>query len=111
MGLYAHPIFSKTGGWPATVVRMVDAKSAEQGFFRSRLPSFKPEEIDYIRGTSDIFGLNHYSTYLFYRNASTVNKYPKPSLEDDVGVGYYQPNEWSYKEGDFVKVSILNMIQ
>lgn len=106
MGIYAHPIFSEAGGWPQVVVDRVAARSTQQGFPRSRLPQFTPEEIDYIRGTADLFGLNHYSTYYVYRNESTLNKYPQPSYKDDLGVVQYQLEEWSYTKGDFVAVCV-----
>lgn len=40
----------------------VAARSEKEGFKRSRLPSFTTEEIENIRGTSDFFGINHYSS-------------------------------------------------
>lgn len=37
-------------------------RSAREGFRRSRLPTFTSEEVNFIKGTSDYFGLNHYSS-------------------------------------------------
>lgn len=62
VGLYAHPIFSKNGGFPERVVKKVAKKSAEQGYSTSRLPEFTPEEIELVKGSSDFYGFNHYST-------------------------------------------------
>lgn len=72
----------------------VAAKSAAQGFARSRLPEFTPEEVDYVRGTSDYFGLNHYSTYIAYRNESVYGSHKSPSYYDDINVQIYQKDEW-----------------
>ncbi|XP_028155804.1 myrosinase 1-like [Ostrinia furnacalis] len=93
VGQYAHPIFSTTGDWPPVMKERIAAKSAEQGFFRSRLPAFSPEEVEYIRGSSDFFGLNHYTTYYVYRNESSTN-FAVPSFEDDIGADRYQLQEW-----------------
>ncbi|CAG4943882.1 unnamed protein product [Colias eurytheme] len=93
-GQYAHPIFSAVGDYPAVMKERIAKKSREQGFFRSRLPSFTPEEILYIRGTSDMFGLNHYSSHYTYRNGSEMNYFESPSFGDDLGVRSFQPSEW-----------------
>ncbi|KAG6457619.1 hypothetical protein O3G_MSEX010370 [Manduca sexta] len=82
----------------------VAAKSAAQGFARSRLVELSPEEVEYIRGTSDIFGLNHYVSFLVYRNESVYGSYDIPSFSDDLEVGLYQKNEWLIGESDFTKV-------
>ena len=106
-GAWAHPIFSETGDFPKRFKEKIAAKSAEQGFFRSRLPKFTPEEVEYIRGTSDFFGLNHYSTYLVYRNESDVGRYDIPSFNDDLGNVHYQPDHWEHGASDFLKVLLL----
>ncbi|CAK1544188.1 unnamed protein product [Leptosia nina] len=93
-GQYAHPIFSESGDWPAVMKEKVAAKSLEQGFFSSRLPEFTQAEIDMIKGSSDFFGLNQYTTALVYRNESVNGKYPVPSYYDDIGAVLYQPEEW-----------------
>ncbi|XP_037297612.1 lactase-phlorizin hydrolase [Manduca sexta] len=100
-GQYAHPIFSKTGGYPEVMKQKISKKSAEQGFYRSRLPEFSQEEVEYVKGTSDLFGLNHYSTRLVYRNESTVGYYDTPSYDDDLGVQTYQKEEWRIGESIF----------
>ncbi|CAH2240549.1 jg21023, partial [Pararge aegeria aegeria] len=102
-GQYAHPIFSESGDFPPVMKQRIAARSLEQGFPKSRLPEFTPEEIEYIRGSSDIFGLNHYFSYSVYRNESVYGKYKSPSLLDDVGVVLYQPPEWQIGESEKVK--------
>ncbi|KAL0849504.1 hypothetical protein ABMA28_013781 [Loxostege sticticalis] len=100
LGQYAHPIFSKTGDWPHIMKEKIASKSAEQGFFRSRLPELSTQEVEFIRGTSDFFGINHYTTYYVYRNESFAH-FPVPSFEGDLEVSLFQPKEW-LKEGDGV---------
>ncbi|XP_022827475.1 myrosinase 1-like isoform X1 [Spodoptera litura] len=90
VGFYSHPIFSTTGGLPERVVKRVAERSAQQGFPRSRLPEFTPEEIEYIKGTSDFFGFNHYSTLFYTANSYKPGMYEIPSYNDDIGaVGTY----------------------
>ncbi|KAJ9579871.1 hypothetical protein L9F63_004473, partial [Diploptera punctata] len=64
LDLYAHPIFSKEGDYPALVKEIVANNSAARGFRRSRLPALSRQEITHIQGTYDFFGLNHYSTII-----------------------------------------------
>lgn len=42
----------------------VAERSKKEGFKKSRLPEFSKEEIDYVKGTYDFYGLNHYTTFL-----------------------------------------------
>ncbi|XP_063629177.1 myrosinase 1-like [Cydia splendana] len=62
IGRYAHAVFSAEGGWPPALERYIAQKSAEEGEPRSRLPAFTQEEIELIRGSSDMFAINHYAT-------------------------------------------------
>ncbi|XP_028175784.1 myrosinase 1-like [Ostrinia furnacalis] len=85
VGLYSHPIFTKKGGFPDSVVRLVAEKSKEQGYLESRLPEFTEEEIEFVKGTSDFFGFNHYSTKFVSRKSYKPGMYPIPSHDDDLG--------------------------
>ncbi|GBP55852.1 Lactase-phlorizin hydrolase [Eumeta japonica] len=104
VGKYAHPIFSKSGDFPPAMKNRIAEKSSEQGFPRSRLPEFTEEEIEYVRGTSDFFGLNHYTTYLVYRNESVQNLYDVPSFYGDSDTGAYQDAEWEDAASVWLKV-------
>ncbi|CAB3227756.1 unnamed protein product [Arctia plantaginis] len=85
VGLYSHPIFSTTGGFPKDAVKRVAEKSAQQGFPRTRLPQLTHEEAEYIKGTSDFFGFNHYSTKFYTEKGYTQGSFPIPSYDDDIG--------------------------
>ncbi|CAH2231810.1 jg3612, partial [Pararge aegeria aegeria] len=92
-GLYAEPIFSANGGFPPEFSEIVAKKSAEQGYRRSRMPEFTDEEREFVRGSADFFGVNHYTGCLV--SATQYKRvYPVPSLYDDAGVGLYVPPEW-----------------
>lgn len=49
-GLFAHPIFSKTGDYPPLVRQIVDQNSAKEGRVRSRLPRFSEDEMNQLKG-------------------------------------------------------------
>lgn len=60
LGIFAHPIFVN-GDYPDVVKSIVGNRSEAAGI-ASRLPSFTEEEKIMIKGSYDLFGLNHYST-------------------------------------------------
>nr|CAD7593610.1 unnamed protein product [Timema genevievae] len=64
LGWYAHPIFSTDGDYPAVMKERVAASSTAQGLTSSRLPEFGDTWVNYIKGTHDFFGLNHYTSSL-----------------------------------------------
>ncbi|CAH2104423.1 unnamed protein product [Euphydryas editha] len=101
-GIYANPIFSKKGDFPEVIKQRVAVKSMIQGFPRSRLPEFTSKEVEFIKGTSDFFGLNHYSSALIYRNESVYGYYNQPSLNDDTNVISYEDSSW---EGYYIKIA------
>ncbi|GFG30514.1 hypothetical protein Cfor_08137, partial [Coptotermes formosanus] len=63
IGWVLHPIYSATGDYPPVMKEWLAKKSKEEGYSRSRLPSFTKEEIELVRGTWDYLGLNHYTVY------------------------------------------------
>ncbi|CAG9784228.1 unnamed protein product [Diatraea saccharalis] len=102
LGIYAHPIFSTAGDFPPIMKQKISAKSAAQGFYRSRLPEFTKDEIEMVRGSSDFFGLNHYTTHIAYKNES-LQFSDKPSFYDDLGVASYQLGEWPGSASSWLK--------
>lgn len=63
-GWMANPIFSKDGDYPKIMKERIYDNSILEGFQKSHLPSFSPEEVATIRGSSDYFGLNYYTSRL-----------------------------------------------
>ncbi|XP_023950090.2 myrosinase 1-like isoform X2 [Bicyclus anynana] len=104
IGLYSHPIFSSKGGFPDRVVKRVAAKSAEQGYSRSRLPEFTLEEIEYVKGTSDFYGFNHYSTRFYTRDTYKSGSNPIPSYDDDIGADF---TYLDYEKGALPHVTVI----
>ncbi|KAJ8710543.1 hypothetical protein PYW08_009058 [Mythimna loreyi] len=66
-GRYAHAIFSKEGGWPRKLEKLLNDNAKKEGYWHPRLPPFTPEEIELVRGTYDFYALNHYTTRLVRR--------------------------------------------
>ncbi|XP_072945303.1 myrosinase 1-like isoform X2 [Epargyreus clarus] len=103
VGWYAHPVYSAEGNYPPDLIRLVDEKSRQQNYTRSRLPKFSPEEVVYIRGTADFFGLNHYTTYMLSMADGEVGKIP--SHENDIGIVRVQDASWpSMSSSSWLKV-------
>uniref|UniRef100_A0A665VBI9 beta-glucosidase n=1 Tax=Echeneis naucrates TaxID=173247 RepID=A0A665VBI9_ECHNA len=65
LGWFAHPIF-KNGDYPDAMKWQVGNKSELQTLSESRLPSFNEEEKSFIRGTADVFCINHYTTKIVH---------------------------------------------
>ncbi|KAL5292525.1 LCT.2 family protein [Megaselia abdita] len=87
LGWFGHPIFSKKGNYPEIMIDRIKALSKEQGFSKSRLPEFTPEEIKFIKGSSDFFGINHYTTWDVTKNSyNNSGNFPIPSFNHDMGV-------------------------
>ncbi|XP_047456730.1 lactase-phlorizin hydrolase-like [Mugil cephalus] len=79
LGWFAHPIF-KNGDYPEIMKWQVANKSDLLGISESRLPSFTEEEKKLIKGTADMFCINHYTTKI----ASHITApFDPPSYESD----------------------------
>lgn len=107
--MYAEPIFSKDGGFPKELVERIAQKSKQQGFTASRLPQFTEQEKEFVRGTFDFFGLNHYTAFLISAN-KYKRVYPKPSLSDDLDVGMHIPDEWLKSASSWLTVSLISIM-
>lgn len=108
MGWFAHPIFSKNGDYPQVMIDRIEAHSKEQGFSRSRLPTFTQDEIERIRNTSDFFGLNSYTTVLVTRNdRNNSANFPIPSFNHDMGVVESFDENWPKTPSPWLHVSIF----
>lgn len=66
--MYSHPIFSKEGGWPQVMEKIIAEKSKKEGLNHSRLPPFTQEEIELIRGLN-----NSYFAIILLKNIGTAN--------------------------------------
>lgn len=96
------------GDYPNSMKTIIGRRSQQQGFSRSRLPEFSKEEIDYIKGTVDLLGVNIYTANLA-RPASDPNIDAMGS-EVDSEVEVFQPEDWPSAASSWLKVKQLCLI-
>lgn len=100
VGWTMHPVYSKEGDYPQVMKEMIAKKSMEQGFMRSRLPSFDEDWIKYIRGASDFLAVNHYTSQLVTNGTMGLI----PSQENDVGVLALADPFWKKSASKWLRV-------
>ncbi|XP_055911465.1 myrosinase 1-like [Eupeodes corollae] len=100
LGLLAHPIFSKTGGYPDVMIMDIGANSQKEGRIRSRLPSFKGKWRDIVKGSADFLGLNYYSSR-YIKPASKPNGV-SPSWERDFNCDASIDPKWLRAASDWL---------
>ena len=104
VGWFAHPIF-KNGDYPDAMKWQIGNKSELQDLSESRLPSFTEEEKNFIKGTADMFCVNHYTTkivsHVTSRLSPTSYQYDwdfSESEEGDVAWGLRRILNWIKEE-------------
>lgn len=89
------------------MIDRIEAHSKQQGFSRSRLPTFTQEEIERIRGTSDFFGINSYTSVLVTRNdRNNSANFSIPSFNHDMGVVESFDESWPKSASSWLHVSL-----
>lgn len=61
-GIFAHPIFSKDGGYPKCLERFLEDISLKRCIKRPIIPVLDDEWKNKLKGSSDFLGLNYYTT-------------------------------------------------
>lgn len=106
MGWFAHPIFSSEGNYPPVMINRIDKLSREQGLTKSRLPKFTPEEIQLLKGSSDFFGFNTYTSLRVTHNGlGNSANYSVPSEEHDTGLVFDMDPSWKIANSFWFAVS------
>ncbi|XP_068625409.1 myrosinase 1-like [Battus philenor] len=100
---FMDPVFSKNGNYPERMIKRIEAASLQQGLNASRLRPFTDEQIEYMKGTADFLGLNHYTSRIVYRNESLVGQFFVPSRSDDSFYGQYSHPSWPVDTGFVVE--------
>lgn len=83
----------------------VAERSLKEGFTESRLPEFTQSEIQYIKGTYDFFGLNHYSTKYATPQEYTI-KPEEPHWTYDTNAYMWFDDAWEYTGSIWCRVSV-----
>ncbi|XP_071110740.1 lactase/phlorizin hydrolase-like [Haliotis cracherodii] len=116
LGWFANPIYGN-GDYPDVMKRRIAAVSAAQGLNQSRLPAFTEDQKAFINGTSDFFGLNHYTTqYVSKQNESLAGE-SAPNYFLDRGVDTEFDPQWIKSGSSWLRVvpwglrKILNWIK
>ncbi|XP_044013858.1 myrosinase 1-like [Aphidius gifuensis] len=89
-GWLSNPIFSKEGDYPDIMKQRIKENSYLEGLSTSRLPELSKSMIKLIKGTSDYFGLNYYTS----RMTTNVKKTQSEKWFDDSGVDMTINNKW-----------------
>ncbi|XP_055610855.1 myrosinase 1-like [Uranotaenia lowii] len=101
LGWYANPVFH--GNYHQWMIDRVDENSRKEGFSTSRLPKFTAEEMVKLKGSTDYFGLNTYTSYIVYKNTDPQS-FPKPSFVNDVNIHSYQDPSWGESGSGWLRV-------
>ncbi|XP_018320187.1 myrosinase 1-like [Agrilus planipennis] len=91
-GMHLNPIFSSNGDYSNVVKESIATQSFLEGYKRSRLPEFTQDEINYIKGTYDFMGLNHYTSHLAANSPSTSLQ---TSYDNDYKATYWFDDSWT----------------
>lgn len=104
-GWFAHPIFSRTGGYPPLMIDVVNNNSNAESRTWSRLPEFTADEITYVKGTSDFFGLNYYTSQYATPAKDASTRWPNPSYYKDVNSIVSQNATWPVAKSTWLRSS------
>nr|CAD7257472.1 unnamed protein product [Timema shepardi] len=102
LGWFAHPIY--IGDYPEIMKERIANNSRAEGRNSSRLPVFSDYWINYIKGTYDFYGMNHYSTNLVSLDPSASNVVNPPSLWHDQGVIKEFDSSWTGSAASWLKI-------
>lgn len=90
------------------MIDRVGALSKQQGYSKSRLPRFTQSEVDRIRGTSDFFGINSYTTVLVQKNDRNNSAgHPVPGFLHDAGITESIDSTWPKSGSVWLHVRIF----
>ncbi|CAG5101988.1 Similar to LCT: Lactase-phlorizin hydrolase (Oryctolagus cuniculus) [Cotesia congregata] len=84
-GWIINPIFSNDGDYPKAMKDRIAEYSAIQGFSKSRLPEFNPEQIQLVKNSADYFGFNFYSAF-YIEKMKNYDIRSSVSRDRDVGM-------------------------
>ncbi|CAB3254578.1 unnamed protein product [Arctia plantaginis] len=104
-GRYDHPIFSKEGGWPKKLEKLMLENGKNEGYPYPRLPPLSLEEIELVKGTYDFYGLNHYTTRLIRKVEPGYKPGPYPLMTlDEINVEMIGHPDWKSTELNWFSV-------
>ncbi|CAH1108409.1 unnamed protein product [Psylliodes chrysocephalus] len=102
VGIYLNPFFHPNGDFPEVVKKRVEMISKIEGYPQSRLPSFTPDEIDFIKGSCDFIGTNLYTSFLVENREDSL--FNTTSIQRDEGAKVFQDASWKKSASDWLTV-------
>nr|XP_022915568.1 myrosinase 1-like [Onthophagus taurus] len=114
LGWFAHPIFSKEGGYPKTVCKQLKYFNDENQMKYFKVPELTPEELEMVKGSSDFFGLNHFVTKICNSSIQKVTEHNQALVGPDfcsVGVQTYNGTISPLKTVPWGLRKVLNWIK
>ncbi|XP_053681595.1 myrosinase 1-like [Sabethes cyaneus] len=104
LGWFAHPLFSKAGGYPPIMVQDIADHSLREGRTMSRLPLMSDELKQTVQGSADFLGYNYYSSRLVELDKREYNESGPPSVEKDAGLVYSVDRSWKRAKSSWLYV-------
>lgn len=83
LGWFAHPIYSKEGGYPKVMIDEINERSKKEGRPWSRLPHMTNIVKNFIRGKADFLGFNYYSSRLAELDMTSYDPSSEPGIYQD----------------------------
>ena len=102
LGWFAHPIYSKTGGYPQIMIDVINENSLKENRTRSRLPVFTDAQRQNLIGSADYLGLNYYTSN-FIEPATDLNWAPAPSFYRDQNTQATMDDAWPTAKSGWLK--------
>jgi beta-glucosidase/6-phospho-beta-glucosidase/beta-galactosidase len=103
LGWFAHPLFSKEGGYPKIMIEEIGKRCKLEGRAFSRLPKMDKKTKAFVRESSDFFGINYYTSRLISVDRSEHNLTDTPAwFKDAKSIIHVDPkwkrgkSEWLY---------------
>lgn len=102
LGWFAHPLFSKEGGYPKIMVDEIGKRCKLEGRAFSRLPEMDDDTKAFIRGSSDFFGINYYTSRLL-RVEKQEQKIPDtPAWFKDAKIQIHVDPQWKRAKSEWL---------
>ncbi|XP_066141718.1 myrosinase 1-like [Euwallacea fornicatus] len=98
LGWYAHPVY--VGDWPQVMIDRVAKRSELEGLDATRLPPWSEEEIKFVKGTHDYFGLNMYTGFAV--KDAPEPEIGTPSYDSDKNTDTRFRDEWTLSIADWL---------
>lgn len=102
LGWFADPIFSKEGGYPSVMTDEIGKRSSIEGRPFSRFPEMSDELRQSLKGSSDFFGINYYTSVFIDINKAERDPLDEPSWSKDSGIIESVDTNWKRAKSEWL---------